>query len=92
MSTSENHNATQGATDADARPTPFRCVHSTNLPELLEQLSASLLVSTYQANTLMAVRSIGGKISTQLRTYPMAMGVAGVAESSASAAARLLQP
>src|SRR3954471_13853252 len=43
---------------------------------LLHRLGASLLVSTYQANKLLAVRAAGGGLSTLVRTFDRPMGVA----------------
>src|SRR4051812_24484514 len=46
---------------------------------LLRQLSASLLVSTYQANKLLVLRAAGAGLSTLVRTFerPMGLAVAG---------------
>jgi hypothetical protein len=42
-----------------ADPGPLRAAHTTNLPALLRQLGASLLVTTYQAGKLVMVRDEG---------------------------------
>lgn len=55
---------------------PFRSVNSLGLPHLLEQNGISLLVSTYQAGKLMAVRGRRGRIATLLRTFERPMGLA----------------
>lgn len=44
--------------------------------ELLEFLGISLVVSTYQAGKIVAVRPDHGRLSVLLRTFPMAMGLA----------------
>jgi uncharacterized protein (TIGR03032 family) len=44
--------------------------------ELLQRLGASLLVSTYQANKLLTVRSNGNGLSTLVRTFDKPMGMA----------------
>jgi uncharacterized protein (TIGR03032 family) len=44
--------------------------------ELLHRLGASLLVSTYQANKLLAIRASGGGLSTLVRTFDKPMGLA----------------
>ncbi len=62
---------TKEATEAD-----FRYIHSDNFPALLEALSATLLITTYQAGKLVAFRSRGGRISMLLRTFDKAMGLA----------------
>lgn len=54
----------------------FRYLHSDNFPELLEQLAATLLITTYQAGKLVAFRSRGGRLSMLLRTFDKAMGLA----------------
>jgi len=43
---------------------------------LLQQLRASLLVSTYQANKLLVVRAVGGGLSTLVRHFDKPMGLA----------------
>jgi uncharacterized protein (TIGR03032 family) len=55
---------------------PFRSVNSLGLPELLERNGICLLVSTYQAGKLMAVRGRQGRISTLLRSFERPMGLA----------------
>ncbi len=60
---------------ADAEK-PFRSVNSVGLADLLEANSISLVVSTYQAGKLMAIRGSQGKISTLLRTFDRPMGLA----------------
>jgi len=55
---------------------PFRYVHSTSFPKLLDQLNISLAVTTYQAGKLMIVRSAVGKLSTLLRSFEQPMGLA----------------
>jgi uncharacterized protein (TIGR03032 family) len=54
----------------------FHYVHSPDLPGLLEHLGISLLVSTYQAGKLMAVRAAAGRVSMLLRSFDQAMGLA----------------
>ena len=54
----------------------LRSVHTTTLPELLNQLQCSLLVSTYQAGKLIAVRSEGAKANTHFRNFRQPMGLA----------------
>src|SRR5262249_51466051 len=43
---------------------------------LLQQLGASLLVSTYQANKLLVARAAGGGLSMLVRTFDRPMGLA----------------
>src|SRR5437879_3229575 len=55
---------------------PFRYVHTSGFPALLDGLGASLFVSTYQAGKLVAVRADQGRLSTLLRNFEQAMGLA----------------
>src|SRR5947208_8956738 len=64
---------------APPAPVEFRYTQSDAFVALLHRLGASLLVSTYQANKLLAVRASGGGLSTLVRTFdrPMGMAAAG---------------
>ncbi|HTK73629.1 MAG TPA: TIGR03032 family protein [Gemmataceae bacterium] len=54
----------------------LRSVHTSTLTELLNQLHCSVLVSTYQAGKLIAVRSEGGRANTHFRNFKQPMGLA----------------
>lgn len=54
----------------------FHYGQSESFVSLLEQLNSTLLVSTYQANKLLAVRAAGGGLSTLVRTFERPMGIA----------------
>src|SRR6516225_12102348 len=54
----------------------FRYRQTDGFAALLHQLGASLLVTTYQANKLLAVRAAGGGLSTLVRTFDRPMGLA----------------
>src|SRR5262245_37328542 len=54
----------------------FRYTQTDSFVELLHQLGASLLVSTYQANKLLAVRAGGRGLSPLVRTFDKPMGLA----------------
>ena len=54
----------------------FHYTQSESFVALLQQLGASLLVSTYQANKLLAVRASGQGLSTLVRTFERPMGLA----------------
>lgn len=45
---------------SDGSPDPLRSVHTTSFPELLRQLGASVLVTTYQAGKLVVLREDAG--------------------------------
>lgn len=54
----------------------FRSVHTSSFPELLSQLGASLLVSTYQSGRIVVVRADGPKLNTHLVAARSPMGIA----------------
>ncbi|HVK07877.1 MAG TPA: TIGR03032 family protein [Gemmataceae bacterium] len=64
-----------GAAAAPA-PAEFRFTQTESFVELLRRLGASLLVSTYQANKLLAARAGGGGLSVLVRTFERPMGMA----------------
>ncbi len=87
MSQSDSDNANQHPSaaaeraEADQSSAPLQkerlqYVFGGELPDLLQQLGISLVVSTYQAGKLMIVRSRGGRINTLIRNFPQPMGVA----------------
>jgi len=57
-------------------PVAFHYTQTDSFVALLHQLGASLLVSTYQANKLLAVRASGNGLSTLVRTFDKPMGLA----------------
>jgi uncharacterized protein (TIGR03032 family) len=61
----------------------LRSVHTTNFPNLLNQLGISLVVSTYQAGKLIVVRSDGNSINTHFRQFKKPMGIAADHEKMA---------
>ena len=63
------------ANDA-ASESPFRSANSPGFAALLEGLGVTLLVTTYQAGKLMAVRGSEGRVSTLLRGFERPMGLA----------------
>jgi uncharacterized protein (TIGR03032 family) len=70
-----------GGTSPPAPPPPpgpveFHYTQTESFVTLLHELRASLLVSTYQANKLLAVRASGSGISTLVRTFDKPMGIA----------------
>src|SRR5947209_7075231 len=58
------------------QPPPLRSVHTSNFPELLDQLGISLLVTTYQAGKVVFLRADRGVLNTHFRDLPAPMGVA----------------
>src|SRR5947208_7835216 len=61
-----------------AAPTavPFHYTQTESFVALLQQLGASLLVNTYQANKLLVARAAGGGLSMLVRTFDRPMGLA----------------
>jgi uncharacterized protein (TIGR03032 family) len=57
-------------------PVAFHYTQTDSFVALLYELHASLLVSTYQANKLLAVRAQGQGLSTLVRTFDKPMGMA----------------
>src|SRR6476659_9734027 len=54
----------------------FRYTQTDSFVALLQQLGASLLVSTYQANKLLVARAAGAGLSMLVRTFDRPMGLA----------------
>lgn len=71
-----HQSATAGAPAAPLAPVAFHYTQSESFVALLQELGASLLVSTYQANKLLAVRASGSGLSTLVRTFDKPMGLA----------------
>jgi NADPH:quinone reductase-like Zn-dependent oxidoreductase len=67
---------TPGASPAAPAAVEFRYTQTDSFVELLHRLGGSLLVSTYQANKLLAVRASGGGLSKLVRTFDKPMGLA----------------
>ena len=56
---------------------PFTCNHSSNLPELLQQLNITLAITTYQAGKVIFISATGHENLIQLpRNFNKAMGIA----------------
>jgi uncharacterized protein (TIGR03032 family) len=68
--------STNDTPPTDAGPSPLRSVHTTSFPAILDQLGASLAVTTYQAGKLVLLRSDGGLINTHFRAFNKPMGMA----------------
>lgn len=55
---------------------PLRSVHTSNFPDILSQINASILVTTYQAGKLVILRGDGGVLNTHFRNLNKPMGLA----------------
>src|SRR5262249_6211647 len=69
----ESHDA---ASAPPATAVPFHYTQSESFVALLKQLSASLLVTTYQSNKLLVARATGNGLSLLVRTFDQPMGLA----------------
>jgi uncharacterized protein (TIGR03032 family) len=59
-----------------ANAEPLASVHTANFPALLDELGASLAVTTYQAGRLVFVTSEGDHLNTHFRSFDRPMGMA----------------
>jgi len=64
------------ADSAPENPPPLRSVHTSNLPQILEEALCSLLVTTYQAGKLVILRNDRGVLNTHFRNFMKPMGLA----------------
>jgi hypothetical protein len=48
---------------------PLRSVHTASFPQILEQLGISVLVTTYQAGRLVALRADGNVLNTHFSVF-----------------------
>jgi hypothetical protein len=64
------------APEVAATAVPFHYTQTDSFTALLQQLGASLLVSTYQANKLLIARAGGDGLSMLVRTFDRPMGLA----------------
>ena len=55
---------------------PLRSVHTSNLPEILDHLGISIMVTTYQAGRLVMLRAQDGVLNTHFRSFDKPMGLA----------------
>jgi uncharacterized protein (TIGR03032 family) len=67
---------TLSAPPAPPAAVEFHYTQTDSFVALLQELGASLLVTTYQANKLLAVRAEGNGLSTLVRTFDRPMGLA----------------
>src|SRR2546430_388764 len=67
---------TPNASPAAPAAVEFRFTQTDSFPALLQQLGASLLVSTYQANKLLVARTAGAGLSMLVRSFDRPMGLA----------------
>jgi uncharacterized protein (TIGR03032 family) len=68
--------AAEGRSAPAPVPAPLRSVHTSNFPEILRRLGASLMVTTYQAGKLVIVRDQGTSLNTHFRAFQNPMGLA----------------
>ena len=61
---------------SETNPPSLESVHTTSLPDILNQLGSSVAISTYQAGKLIFVRVEGDIANTHFRTFQQPMGLA----------------
>src|SRR5690349_20453822 len=66
---------TSNNTPTSEETTDLRSVHTSNLPELFEQLQISLIISTYQAGKAIVMRKDNGTLNTHFRSFAKHMGI-----------------
>jgi uncharacterized protein (TIGR03032 family) len=71
-----NHRTRSAPPPAAPAAVEFRYTQTDSFVDVLKQLGASLLLTTYQANKLLAVRASGNGLSTLVRTFDRPMGLA----------------
>ena len=78
MSTSTSDAAPEAATDAasDPKTAPLRSLCTDNFAPLLEELGASVFITTYQAGKLVVLRPRGQTLNTHFRSFNSPMGMA----------------
>src|SRR5262249_15922756 len=64
------------ASPAGPSAVEFRYTQTESFVDVLQQLGASLVITTYQANMLLAVQAAGNGMSTLVRTFDRPMGLA----------------
>lgn len=62
--------------DLRAEQNPLRSVHTNTFTQILDELGASVLVTTFQAGKLVVLRSDGGVLNTHFRDLAKPMGLA----------------
>lgn len=70
---------------SNAPTTPFACSHTPELPELLDELDCSLVLSTYQAGKVILLSSDAERIIQLPRTFEVPMGLAAAGDRLAVA-------
>jgi uncharacterized protein (TIGR03032 family) len=58
-----------------AADSPLRSVHTGSMPQILDQLGTSLLVTTYQTGKLICARHDRGTVNTHFRDFNRPMGI-----------------
>lgn len=61
---------------AASTPPPLRSAHTSSFAQILDELGISVLVTTYQAGKLVALRNENGVVNTHFRDFRSPMGLA----------------
>lgn len=62
--------------NVEEKPFDFSSAHTSNMPQLLQQLNISLVVTSYQSQKLFFIRSCGDDINVNYKTFHRPMGLA----------------
>jgi uncharacterized protein (TIGR03032 family) len=73
--TEASSNSESVADPEASAPAPLRSVHTTSFPSILEELGASVLVTTYQAGKLVMLRPDGPVLNTHFCRFNKPMGL-----------------
>ncbi|MEO1401709.1 MAG: TIGR03032 family protein [Cyanobacteria bacterium J06635_1] len=77
------HTLIKATPPTDDTLAPLRSVHTHTFVQLLQQIGASLVVSTYQAGKLIVARADGETLNTHFRVFNQPMGLAADSEKIA---------
>lgn len=61
--------------DTELNSLDFSSTYSDNFPKILSELGISLIVTSYQSQRVILVRSNNGKLETKLKAFPRPMGL-----------------
>ncbi len=64
------------AAPADDDPETLRSYYTADLPQVLQELGSSVIISTYQSGRVVMIRADGEQLNTHFRAFPRPMGIA----------------
>mgnify|MGYP006288390625 FL=1 len=72
----KNNEQSQPSETQDSRDAPLRSIHTSSFPEILNQISSSVAVTTYQAGKLVFLRPEANTLNTHFKAFLSPMGLA----------------